>query len=109
MRALVTRARGPEGFVGAFGTHFDFSTDFDVELERVARELDVPMVSAQQLLEWTEGRSGSTVNHLRWGNGTLDFELRVDDRVDGLLRTMLPTSALGGRSPRWNATGCAPN
>lgn len=97
LRRLVERARAPEGYVGAFGTHHDFSTDFDVELIETARELDVPIVSAQQLLDWTDGRSASTVDHLNRSPAGVSFTVEVDERADGKLRTMLPTAALGGR------------
>jgi hypothetical protein len=97
LRGLVERARGPEGYVAAFGTHHDFSTDFGAEVMEVARDLDVPIISAQQLLDWTDGRSASTVDRLRWSSDSVTFTVTVDERADGRLRALLPTEALGGR------------
>lgn len=97
LRDLVARARGPQGYVGAFGTHYDFSNDFDVELMDAARELDVPMVSARQMLDWMDGRAASRVTRLRWSGDEMTFRVRVDERAEGLLRMMVPVSALGGR------------
>ena len=58
--ALLDRALGPEGYYGAFGTHVDFHNDFDLQLIGLARKRDIPMVSAQQMLDWVDGRGMST-------------------------------------------------
>lgn len=94
--ALVARAVGPEGYYGAFGTHYDFHNAFDELLMRVARKWDVPMVSAQQMLEWQDGRSNSKVQSLGWDSGRLKLSISADARTNGMLTTMLPLHSSAG-------------
>ena len=96
VRRLVARARGSEGYYGAFGTHLDFTDGFGDELLTVGRELDVPMVSAEQMLDWVEGRNASTVEHLRRADAEMRFTVQADERTSGMLRGMLPVQALSG-------------
>ncbi|WP_185996142.1 Ig-like domain-containing protein [Nocardioides campestrisoli] len=96
VRGLVSRARGPEGYYGAFGTHLDFTDDFGDQLLAVGRELDVPLVSADQMLDWVDGRNASTVEDVAWDEAGMRFSVRADERTAGMLRGMLPVRALGG-------------
>ncbi|WP_245346661.1 Ig-like domain-containing protein [Arthrobacter stackebrandtii] len=96
VEGLLQRALGPEGYYGAFGTHYDFSNDFDIQLTEIATRLEVPMVSAEQLLEWTDGRNSSTLDHENWDGSTLLFEVHADDRTNSMLRTMLPLESTAG-------------
>ncbi|WP_411732508.1 Ig-like domain-containing protein [Paeniglutamicibacter sp.] len=93
---LLARATGPEGFYGAFGTHYDFSNEFDVELVDIAIRNSIPMVSAKQLLEWTDARNASNFKNTNWDQGVLSFELDIDPGTHGMLRTMLPTGSVDG-------------
>lgn len=93
--ALIEAARDDRGFVGAFGTHYDFSDPFDRVLVDVARRHDVPMVSAQQMLDFTDGRYASQFVRPVYRDGHLRFGLRVDARSKGLLEAMLPVRASG--------------
>ena len=94
---LLDRAQGPEGYYGAFGTHYDFTNDFDVQLMRLAQRRQVPMVSAQQMLTWTDGRSTSTFQDLRWSAREVSFKVEADERTNGALRAMLPVDAVGAK------------
>ncbi|MEX1079111.1 MAG: hypothetical protein WED09_08395 [Homoserinimonas sp.] len=90
---LITAARDERGYYGAFGTHYDFSDDFDQKLMNVAIRRDVPMISAQQLLDFTEGRQASAFTNVEeTSTGDVLFDVTVDPRVDGILRAMLPMS-----------------
>lgn len=96
IEGLIAAARDDRGYYGAFGTHFDFSDDFDRTLMEAALRLDVPMVSAQQLLEFTEGREASRFDSVvQTGAGDMSFDVRVDARVRGLLQGMLPLESGG--------------
>lgn len=91
---LITAAEDERGYFGAFGTHYDFSDDFDQILMDVAVRRDVPMVSADQLLDFTEGRQVSAFTNVhRTGTGDLSFDVEVDPRADGLLHAMLPVDS----------------
>lgn len=90
---LLDRATGPEGYFGAFGTHVDFSTDFDVDLLDMAVRKSIPMVSGKQLLEWTDARNGSSIAAKKWDAGELSFQLNVDRGTHGMLSSMLPVDS----------------
>ena len=96
VEALLARAQGPQEYYGAFGTHFDFTDSFAAEVTKIAVDRDVPMISAQQLLEWVEGRYASRFEDLRWEPGVLHFDVAADPGTHDTLRGMLPVRALGG-------------
>ncbi len=88
---LINAAEDERGYYGVFGTHYDFSDDFDQKLMNVAIRRDVPMISAQQLLDFTEGRHASSfMNVKQTGVGDVTFDVDVDPRADDLLTGMLP-------------------
>lgn len=95
IEALIDRAQGPDGYYGAFGTHYDFHDDFDQQLMRIAESRHVPMISAQQLLTWTDGRSSSRFEDLRWAKDAVSFHLSADNQTKGALRAMLPVDGFG--------------
>ena len=97
VEALLDRALGPEGYFGAFGTHVDFHNDFDRQLIGLASKRRVPMVSAQQMLDWVDGRSMSTFDAKGWDGHVFTFDIRADKRVDKTLQAMLPMTGAGGR------------
>ncbi|MDN5796713.1 MAG: Ig-like domain-containing protein [Intrasporangium sp.] len=92
---LIDRAQGPDGYYGAFGTHYDFHDDFDDQLMQIAEQRHVPMISAQQLLTWTDGRSKSTFEDLRWADDEVSFHISADKETNGALRAMLPVKGFG--------------
>jgi len=94
---MLERALGPDGFYGAFGTHYDFSDDFDRQLMNVATRLKVPMISAAQLLEWTDSRAASSIEDYDWANGTLSFTVHADEQTNGALTVLLPLESESGR------------
>jgi len=90
---LITAAEDERGYYGAFGTHFDFSDNFDQELMNVAVRRHIPVVSAEQLLAFTEGRDASTfTNVAKNSTGDVTFDAGVDSRAAGLLSGMLPVN-----------------
>lgn len=90
IEALISAARDDRGYFGVLGTHFDFSDDFGRQLMDTATRLDVPMISAKQLLEFTDGRNASTVTDLVTEKGEVGFTVSSDSRVEGMLQVMLP-------------------
>ena len=87
---LLDRALGPLGYYGAFGTHYDYSDDFDRELVAAAAERGVPMVSAAQLTEWLDARNASSFSPGVWTGASLSFEAVVDQNARELLRGLIP-------------------
>lgn len=104
---LINAAEDERGYYGAFGTHYDFSDGFDQQLMEIATERDVPMVSAQQLLDFMEGRNASSFANVSYtgpgaagtglaapGSGEepleMSWEIDVDGRAQDLLQAMVP-------------------
>ena len=95
---LLDNALGPLGYYGAFvvNMHTDHDTEFeDDQLLASATARGVPIISAQQLLTWTDGRNGSSFGSLAWNGGTLSFTVAVGAGANGLTG-MVPTTAAGG-------------
>jgi hypothetical protein len=95
---LLDRALGPEGYYGVFTTnhHTDAPTiqpsDATVA-SAIAR--NVPVVSAKQMLDWLDGRNGSSFGSIAWAPGALTFTIAATPGVNGLT-AMVPTHAKGG-------------
>ncbi len=60
-----------------------------------AQERDVPVISARQLLTWTDGRNGSSFGNLSWDGTGLGFTIGVGAGATNLT-AMLPTTGPGG-------------
>ncbi len=99
INALLDRAIGPEGYFGVFtaNMHTDFfpSAGSDaIVASALAR--DVPVVSGRQMLEWLDGRNGSSFGDMAWNGSVLSFEIAVGGGANRL-RAMLPNSATVGQ------------
>jgi hypothetical protein len=91
--ALLGRALGPEGYYGAFvaNMHTDKVTHAGSDaIVASAQSQDVPIISARQLLRWTDGRNDSTFRTFAWDGTTLTFTVRAGTGATGL-RGMVPT------------------
>jgi hypothetical protein len=96
--ALLDNALGPNGYYGAFtaNMHTDLATiPQDDALIASAKERNVPIISGQQLLTWTDGRNGSSFGDLTWNANQLSFSVSVGAGANGLTG-MLPTAGPGG-------------
>ncbi|MGI0524054.1 Ig-like domain-containing protein [Rhizobium giardinii] len=91
----LDRALGPQGYYGAFGTHYDFSDDFDRQLTTAARARGVPLISVRQLLDWTDSRNNSGFAHIAWDGSSLTFQAFADSRTGTMLRGMVPARTAG--------------
>lgn len=96
INTLLDRALGPEGYYGVFGTHYDLSDGFDSQLIASAKARGVPMVSAKQVLDWTDGRNNSYFSEIAWSGNNLVFRATADSRTNGMLRGMLPMQSSKG-------------
>ncbi len=104
--ALVNKARGAEGYYGIFGTHYDFGDTFFADLWGTAKntyEPDVKLVTALQVLDWTDGKNASSFScstksscSVSWNPTArrLSFTLAYDVKARGL-NTLVP-STFGG-------------
>ena len=94
---LLDRALGATGYYGAFtaNMHTDNAQHDDADaIVASARARGVPIVSAQQMLTWIDGRNGSAFEAISYSGGVLSFRVAVGAGATGL-RAMLPTSSGG--------------
>lgn len=91
----LDRALGPLGYYGAFGTHYDFTDEFDKQLAAAAKVRRIPLVSVRQFLDWTDGRNNSYFAHIAWNRDELTFDALADTRTGSMLRGMLPSLSDG--------------
>ena len=95
---LLDRATGAEGYYGVFTTnmHFDQANHAGSNaIVASAQARGVPVVSAKQMLDWLDGRNGSSFANMSWNGNVLSFDVAVATGALNL-RGMLPTLAAVG-------------
>ena len=95
---LLDNAVGPKGYYGAFNVnmHTDAPTIPENDaLIASAQAHGVPIVSGRQMLNWIDGRNGSTYGSINWNANTLSFTVGVGAGANGLTG-MLPTAGPNG-------------
>ncbi|UGQ10600.1 DUF4082 domain-containing protein [Yinghuangia sp. ASG 101] len=108
--AMVDRAQGSQGFYAAItlNNHLDdqlgnstgtcdrvSQTVIQDAVIAAAKAKNVPVITARQLLEWTDGRNRSSIANLTRGGDTVTFTVAADPAAANLM-TMLPTAGPGG-------------
>lgn len=94
----LDRAVGPEGYYGAFGTHYDFRGDnFETMLLQASQSRDIPLVSGKMLLDWTDARNASYITNQIVTGDTFRFTANVDSRARSMMRAMVPYSTAQGQ------------
>ena len=98
INTLLDKALGPQGYYGAFTANFhtDHATSSQsdaVVASALAR--GVPIVSAQQMLTWLDGRNDSSFSALSWNVDTLSFTITVGQGANGLQAMVPVISAVG--------------
>lgn len=90
--ALLDNALGPQGYYGMFGAHDDYrDVAFSDEVIAAAKARNVPLITAQQALTWTDGRNNSNFGSLTWNGNTLSFTITQAAGAN-FLKAMLPAS-----------------
>ena len=92
---LLDRALGPLGYYGAFvaNMHTDAPTipqSDAIVASALAR--GVPVVTSRQMLEWVDGRNGSSFQSIAWAPGALTFTVAAAAGANGLT-AMIPTGS----------------
>jgi large repetitive protein len=98
--ALLSRATGPEGYYGAFvaNAHTDGGGNADAMAGAIvasAQSRGVSVISAEQLLEWVDGRNSSSFENLTWNGTTLGFSITPAPGARGLT-SMVPARTTAG-------------
>jgi hypothetical protein len=95
INALLDNAVGANGYYGAFvaNIHTDAAASSDSDaIIASAQARDVPVISAKQLLDWTDGREASRLDTFTWASNTLGFKVKEDAKATGLTG-MVPMQA----------------
>ena len=95
---LFDRALGPLGYYGVFtaNMHTDQPTEQPSDAtvnSAIAR--GIPVVSARQMLDWLDGRNGSSFGSVSFSSGALTFTIAPATGSNGLT-AMVPAQARGG-------------
>jgi hypothetical protein len=96
INSMLDKALGPEGYYGVFGTHYDYSDNFDTQLLDSAKSRNVSLISAQQLLTWLDGKNSSSIGNPTWNGTQLGFSLTVGAGANNLY-AMIPNQTPGGQ------------
>lgn len=91
---LLDNAVGPLGYYGVFtaNMHTDYAESAGSDaIVASAQAHGVPIVSAQQMLTWLDGRNGSTISAVSWDGTNLGFQLQVAAGANGL-KVMIPVN-----------------
>jgi hypothetical protein len=94
--ALLDRALGPEGYYGVFtaNMHTDVPSHPGADaIVAAAKTRGVPVISAAQLLDWLDGRNGSSFQGIGFSGGRLSFTVAGGARG---LEAMVPASSANG-------------
>jgi Domain of unknown function (DUF4082)/Bacterial Ig-like domain/Bacterial Ig domain len=96
---VLDNATGSTGYYGAFvvQAHNDQGSypGIGPDIVSSAQAHSVPIVSAQQMLTWLDGRNNSSFGSLSWSGGTLSFTIAVGAGARNL-QAMLPVSSSAG-------------
>ncbi len=96
-QALIAGANGPQGYYGVFtaNMHTDRPATNANNIVAVAKQNGVPVVSAQQMLDWIDGRNASAFRNLSYADQRLRFTVAGGSGSRGL-QAMLPASNAAG-------------
>jgi hypothetical protein len=97
INALLDNALGTTGYYGAFTANMHTDTAASTGSDAIvasAQARGVPVVSALQMLQWLDGRNGSSFGSLSWDGSLLGFTVSAASGARNL-QAMLPTQALG--------------
>lgn len=94
INTLLDRAIGQEGYYGIFNVnaHTDLpDSDVSDAVVASAKTRGIPIIAANQLLKWLDGRNSSSFSSLAWNNNnkTLSFTVTKGTNTNGL-QAMLP-------------------
>ncbi len=96
---LLDNAVGPNGYYAIITANHH--TDVGVENESTqtvlsAQARGIPVVSADQMLKWLDGRNESSFDNLTWNGNTATFSVSVGAGAQNLIRAMLPLRSSTG-------------
>jgi hypothetical protein len=109
IRALLDGALGAQGYFGAFTANMHTDDPISPGADAIVAEATlrgVPIVSASQLLEWLDGRNGSSFGGVGFAGNRLTFSIQPGAGARGL-QAMLPVDGPTGRLQALSRGGVA--
>jgi hypothetical protein len=105
INTLLDNALGSTGYYGAFtaNMHTDYNSTTDPKhametsntIVASAQARSIPIITSRQMLDWLDGRNGSSFQGLTWNGTTLTFSVAVYAGGNGL-QAMVPTTVAAG-------------
>ena len=95
---LLSNALGPKEYYGAFTANMHTDRPESPGADAIiaaAKSRGVPIISAAQMLEWLDGRNGSSFKDLQWNGRSLEFTVSVGTGGNGI-QAMLPLRSGAG-------------
>jgi hypothetical protein len=95
---LLSNALGPNEYYGAFtaNMHTDLGESPAADAIVVAAQAGgVPVITADQMLAWLDGRNGSSFQKLKWNGQDLEFTISIGVGGNGI-RAMMPMRSGAG-------------
>jgi Domain of unknown function (DUF4082)/Bacterial Ig-like domain/Bacterial Ig domain/Secretion system C-terminal sorting domain len=109
--SLLNKATGPLGYYGVFAAnmHTDYAASGGSDaIIQATQALQIPVVSAKQMLDWLDGRNNSTFSNYSWANNKLGFTVIQDPKALNL-KGMLPRVVAAGTFISLTQNGVAVN
>jgi hypothetical protein len=95
---LLDNALGTPGYYGVVTANMHTDSASHAGSDAIlasAQTRGVPIVSAQQMLTWLDGRNGSAFSNLSWSGNALSFTITAATGSNGL-QAMLPNTSTAG-------------
>src|SRR4029078_802625 len=94
----LDNALGAKGYYGVFTAilHSDLRDHTQLnDMVSEAVERGVPVVSSEQMLNWLDGRNGSSFGNIAYSGNQLTFSVVTNDKARGI-QAMLPATSASG-------------
>jgi hypothetical protein len=107
IHTLLDNALGSKAYYGVFNVilHSDEGDHARLnDLVAEAQDRGVPVVTSAQMLEWLDGRNGSSFGDITYSGGQLGFSLAKSPKARGL-QAMVPASSATGPLSRLTRNG----
>jgi hypothetical protein len=104
---LLDNALGPKAYYGVFDvlTHTDYGDHANEnDVVAAAQQRGVPVVSSAQMLDWLDGRNGSSFSNIAYSGGQLSFSVVTNPKARGL-EAMVPAQSASGPLSRLTRNG----
>jgi len=92
---LLDGAVGSQEYYGAFTANMHTDSSFSSKSDAIissALAREIPVVSARQMLQWLDGRNGSSFSNFAWSGNVLSFTVTAAQNTNGLTAMVpLPT------------------